>query len=74
MPNVGFPELVGILVIALIVFGPKKLPEIGKTLGKTVREFKKISREFSSAIDLNLDDEPVKKDPIHEKTEKREES
>ncbi|HET6507669.1 MAG TPA: twin-arginine translocase TatA/TatE family subunit [Baekduia sp.] len=40
MPGVGFPELVVILVIALIVLGPKKLPEAGRAMGKGMREFK----------------------------------
>jgi sec-independent protein translocase protein TatA len=40
MPSVGFPELIVILVIALIVLGPKKLPEAGKAMGKGMREFK----------------------------------
>jgi len=40
MPNVGPMELIIVLVIALIVLGPKKLPEVGKSLGKGLREFK----------------------------------
>jgi len=40
MPSVGFPELLVILVIALIVLGPKKLPEAGRSIGKGMREFK----------------------------------
>jgi sec-independent protein translocase protein TatA len=40
MPSVGFPELIVILVIALIVLGPKKLPEAGRAMGKGMREFK----------------------------------
>jgi sec-independent protein translocase protein TatA len=40
MPNIGPTELIVILVIALLVLGPKKLPEVGKSLGKGIREFK----------------------------------
>jgi sec-independent protein translocase protein TatA len=40
MPGIGFPELVVILIIALIVLGPKKLPEAGRAMGKGLREFK----------------------------------
>lgn len=50
MPSIGAPEIVIILVLALLVFGPKRLPEIGRSFGRTVREFKKASdtarREF----------------------------
>jgi len=49
MPNVGPMEIVVLLIIALIVFGPKRLPELGKSLGKGVREFRgSISGEQSS--------------------------
>jgi sec-independent protein translocase protein TatA len=40
MPNVGAPELIIILVIALLVLGPKKLPEVGRSVGRGMREFK----------------------------------
>ena len=40
MPNIGLPEILVVLVIALIVFGPKRLPELGRSLGKGIREFK----------------------------------
>jgi len=40
MPNIGAPELIVILVIALLVLGPKKLPEVGRSVGKGMREFK----------------------------------
>lgn len=40
MPNVGLPEIIIVLVIALIIFGPKRLPELGNSLGKGIREFR----------------------------------
>lgn len=40
MPNIGFPEIIIVLVIALVIFGPKRLPDLGKSLGKGMREFK----------------------------------
>jgi sec-independent protein translocase protein TatA len=40
MPNIGLPEMLIVLVIALIVLGPKKLPDAGRSLGKGIREFK----------------------------------
>lgn len=45
LPNLGVPELILILVVALIIFGPGKLPQVGKSLGKTIREFRSASRE-----------------------------
>ncbi len=48
MFNLGFPELMVILVIALIVFGPGKLPDLGSSLGKAIRGFKKAMSEEES--------------------------
>ncbi len=46
MGNLGMQEIIVIFILALIVFGPKKLPELGKTLGKGLAEFKKASNEL----------------------------
>lgn len=52
-PNLGMPELILILVIALVVFGPKKLPEIGKSMGKTLNEFRRASAaSFGEVTDV----------------------
>ncbi|KAB3530245.1 twin-arginine translocase TatA/TatE family subunit [Alkaliphilus serpentinus] len=48
--KLGAPELILILVIALVVFGPSKLPEIGKALGKGIREFKSHTSEITSGV------------------------
>lgn len=48
--GVGLPEMVVIFVLALLIFGPKKLPEIGRSLGKTLRGFQEASKEFESEI------------------------
>lgn len=48
--NIGFPGLILILIIALVVFGPKKLPEIGKAAGNTLREFKSSARDLTSDV------------------------
>jgi sec-independent protein translocase protein TatA len=52
MPNIGLPEILIVLVIALVVFGPKRLPELGRSVGKGFREFKGA---------VSDDDEPVPK-------------
>ena len=49
--TLGGPELFLILVVALIVFGPKKLPEVGKSLGRMMNEFKKASNEFRQTLE-----------------------
>lgn len=46
--GIGLPEMALILVIALLVFGPKKLPEIGRSLGKAIRGFQDASRDFEN--------------------------
>jgi len=53
--GIGPAELIFILVIALIVFGPKRLPEIGRTLGKTMREFRSVSEELTSQLREELE-------------------
>ncbi|MDQ0217972.1 twin-arginine translocase TatA/TatE family subunit [Peribacillus cavernae] len=50
LSNIGIPGLILILILALIIFGPKKLPEIGKAFGQTLREFKKSTRELTSDV------------------------
>ena len=46
--GIGLPEMALIMVVALLVFGPKKLPEIGRSLGKTLRSFQDASKEFEN--------------------------
>jgi len=58
--NIGFPELLVILVIALLVFGPKKLPEVGRSLGKALREFRKTSDEIKEKIEEEIHAEEFK--------------
>ena len=52
--SLGMSELVIILVIALIIFGPRKLPELGRSLGKSIGEFKRASNELRSTIEEEI--------------------
>jgi len=72
MGSIGAPELIIIFVVALIVFGPKKLPELGKSLGKGLAEFRKASSELKSTIEQEVRN--VESDPpamIHGEEETR---
>ena len=68
--NIGVPGLILILVIALIIFGPKKLPEIGKAVGQTLTEFKKSAKELTSDVVEEIDE--VKKEVKEHKEELKE--
>jgi TatA/E family protein of Tat protein translocase len=62
MFDIGVQELLVIGVIALLVFGPSKLPELGRMMGRTLREFRRASEEFRSTVETNLhinDPDPV---------------
>ncbi len=58
MPNLGFPEIIVILVIVLLLFGPKKLPELAKGIGQSVREFRKGTQGLKDELEGSLKDEP----------------
>jgi TatA/E family protein of Tat protein translocase len=70
--SLGIPELILIFVVALIVFGPKRLPEIGRTLGKAMGEFKKATDDFKNTIEREVQVEELKQlasttiIPVHE--------
>ena len=57
--SIGMPELIIIFVIALIIFGPRKLPELGRTLGKSLSEFRRASNELKSTLEeeIRLDEQ-----------------
>lgn len=66
--NIGFPELLIILAIALLIFGPKKLPEVGRSIGRALREFRKTSDEIKGKIEEEIQAEEFK--DIKEEIEK----
>ena len=59
----GFQEMIVILVIALIIFGPRKLPELGRSLGRSINEFKRASNELRSTLDDEIRAEERKAPP-----------
>jgi TatA/E family protein of Tat protein translocase len=66
MGPLGIPEIIAIFIVALVVFGPKKLPELGKSLGKGLREFNKAKNELKATWDEQLREaERQLKETIH---------
>jgi sec-independent protein translocase protein TatA len=54
MFGLGIPELIVIFIIALVVFGPKKLPDLGKSIGRAMAEFKKAQQEFQESVQSEM--------------------
>src|SRR5216683_7670140 len=52
--SIGMPELIVIFLIALVIFGPRKLPELGRSLGKSIAEFKRASNELRSTLEEEI--------------------
>ena len=67
--NLGMPEMIFIFLLALVIFGPKKLPELGRQLGKALGDFKKASNEFKNQLEtemMNIELEERAKKPAGE--------
>lgn len=69
MGNLGMPELIFIFLLALLIFGPKKLPELGKQLGKGLGEFKRASNDLKRTIEEEVEkattaEPPPEKPPV----------
>lgn len=58
--NLGMPEILLILLVALLIFGPKKLPELGRSLGQSIREFKRGAQEIREELEKSVEVKEVK--------------
>lgn len=70
MFGLGAPEMLAILVVALVVFGPRKLPELGKSLGQGIREFRKGTRGLQADLEESLQEDTASPlapptEPVH---------
>ncbi|MGH2740612.1 MAG: Sec-independent protein translocase protein TatB [Actinomycetota bacterium] len=74
MPSIGFGELVVILLFALIIFGPKRLPQMGRSMGNALREFRRSAAELRAELedDVDIEERPTARTPSTKGTETRE--
>lgn len=72
MFNLGMPELIVIFVVALLVFGPKRLPELGKSLGRAMHEFKRSSNEFKESLENEVGTAQIKDELLKQQKELQE--
>jgi len=70
--SIGFPEIVMIMLVILMLFGPKKLPEIAKLLGSTIREFKKTVNDAKASIQEELEKTDISEDLVNLKDDLKE--
>lgn len=69
MFNIGMSELILIFVVALLVFGPKRLPELGKSLGRAMHEFKKATNEFKDSLETEVGTASIKEELLKQQRE-----
>jgi sec-independent protein translocase protein TatA len=69
--SIGMPEMIIILVIALIIFGPRKLPELGRSLGRSINEFKKASNELRNTLEDEIRVEETKEQRARTEAEQK---
>ena len=67
----GITELVLILAVALIIFGPRKLPEIGRSIGKGIREFRSATTEVKKSVSLDVDEDEDEETPAKAKKQEK---
>ncbi len=71
MFGLGMPELIIIFIVALLVFGPKRLPELGKALGRAINEFKRASQEFKDHLEAEAGTSEIKEELLKRQKELR---
>jgi sec-independent protein translocase protein TatA len=71
MGSIGWSEIMLIFFAVLLLFGTRRLPEVGRSLGKAIKEFKKAGRELQDDLYLNLDEDDVSEVKQHPKTDDR---
>jgi TatA/E family protein of Tat protein translocase len=69
--SIGAPELLIIFIIALLIFGPRKLPKLGKSLGKSLAEFKRASNDLKNTLEEEIELEELKDSNIQENSKKK---
>ncbi|MEJ2051257.1 MAG: twin-arginine translocase TatA/TatE family subunit [Calditrichota bacterium] len=74
MFGIGPPELIVIFLIILILFGAKRLPELAKSLGRSINEFKNASQNIKEELDISKDDNNMPKNEVGKRKKKEEES
>jgi sec-independent protein translocase protein TatA len=60
VPSIGFGEILVILLVGLMIFGPKRLPEMGRTVGRSLREFRRAAADLRAEIESDVDDDVPK--------------
>ena len=68
MGNFGATEFIFIAIFALLIFGPKRLPEISRQLGRAMKEFRRATNEFREELEISVDEKPA---PAAKPTEPR---
>ncbi len=69
--SIGAPELLIIFIIALLIFGPRKLPKLGKSLGKSLAEFKRASSDLKNTLEEEIELEELKDSSLQENSKKK---
>jgi sec-independent protein translocase protein TatB len=68
--GIGGPEVLVILIVALLVFGPKSIPEVARTVGRATRELRRLATEFQREVNLaEAHDEEARRDPVRREAE-----